>query len=746
MKGIFSRRSFLATSGLSAGFLLGCSSIPVIPKRPQPGTEAALGWISLTPTGHWRLYSPRMEMGQNIMSSLREVAALELGVSADQIEVQLPSTNDIALVKATVGSDSVRELCAPVARACYALRTELLRRAALRLPQAARERLQFQGDTVQDGAGASIALRELALPATTLDAIDTPLEQLRFFKTPLSQAQKTKPFAQSEAIVRGQALYAGDVRLPGMLYAIVLRSPWPDRDVAPSSLVAWNEAAVRAIPGFRAIVQHPLLAGPALVAARMSAVEAMRSAADAQWSTPALATADPMHIVDVDKVLATGKFTKRMGSVQDGAWAVDMRLDVPLASHAFIEPRCAVAQPQEGGGMRLWCGTQDVFYVRDVLRRDLDVSTEKVQVQAMRIGGSFGGKTIAMVEREAALIAKALGKAVKVQWSRADEFQAGFHRQPASQRIRARLNAQGMISDWQHNLSTSHVLFTNAVLPAWMQKITDLIGDDGAARGQAPVYGFTRQQLNMQLTRLPVLTGPWRGLGAGANVLAIEMAMDAAALAARVDPVQFRLAHLKGSATDNPAGDATRVAQCLEKVVNLARKLPLAHVNNSLLATENITNLRSISAQGVACGAYKGMAYAAAVAQVVLVLNAAKKIHSIRVSKLWCTHDCGRLIDAQGVLAQVQGNLVWTLGMVLTEQLDASRGTASALNFSGYTIPRIYDIAPMEIELIESTAAPSGAGETAMVAGAGAIANAVVRAMREAGLSSPQSIPIRAQG
>jgi isoquinoline 1-oxidoreductase subunit beta len=744
MNTTLSRRGFLAASGLSASFLIGCSSIPAIPKRPQPSTEAAMGWISLMPTGQWRLYSPRMEMGQNILSSLREVVALELGVSAEQIQVQLPSTREIALVKATVGSDSLRELCLPLARACFALRAELMRRAQQRLPQSAYDTFKIMGDAVQDGAGASVSLRELALPAISLEAKDTPMEQLRFFKTPLSQAYQPKAFAQGEAIARGQALYAGDVRLPGMLYAVVLRSPWADRDVAPSSLTAWNEAAVRAVPGFQAIVQHPLLAGPALVATRMSAVEIMRSAADAKWSQPALAVADPMQIVDVDKAMAAGSFTKSKGSVQQGAWAVDMRLDVPLASHAFIEPRCAVAQPQEGGGMKLWCGTQDMFYIRDVLKRDLDVAVEKIEVQAMRIGGGFGGKTIATAEREAALIAKALGKPVKVQWSRADEFQAAFQRQPTSQRIRARLDEKGMISDWQHSLSTSHVLFTNAVAPPWMQRVTNLIGDDGAARGQAPVYGFSRQQLNMQLTRLPVLTGPWRGLGAAPNVLAIEMAMDAAALAAKADPVEFRLAHLKASAADNPAGDAQRVAQCLQKVVLLAKNRPVAVVNRARSATESIASAKMISAQGVACGAYKGMAYAAAVAQVELMIGAGNKLQSIRVSKLWCTHDCGRMIDAQGVLAQVQGNLVWTLGMVLTEHLDAPRGTSEALNFSSYSIPRISDIPPMEIELIESNASPSGAGETAMVAGAGAIANAVVRAMREAGLPAPKSVPIKA--
>jgi isoquinoline 1-oxidoreductase subunit beta len=731
MTNTLSRRGFLAASGISVTFLVGCSSIPAIPKRPQPTVEAAQGWISLTPEGQWRLYCPRMEMGQNILSSLREVAAIELAIPAEQIQVLLPSTRNIPLVKATVGSDSIRELCLPIARACHALRTEVLRRAALRLPNTPADQLQLSANVVAGSSGASVTLRELAQPAFTVDAKDIPIEQLRFSKAPPSEAYRNKTFVQAEAIARGQALYAADIRLPGMLYAIVLRSPWADRAATPSSLQKWNEAAVRAVPGFHSIVQHPLLAGPALVAKRISAIELMRNAANAQWTEPAMAVADPMQIIDVDTIASSGRFTKSKGKVQEGSWDVDMRLDLPLASHAFIEPRSAVAQPLEGGAIKVWCGTQDMFYIRDVVRRDLDMAIEKVEVQAMRLGGGFGGKTIATVEREAALIAKATGKAVKVQWFRTDEFQAAFHRQPTSQRIRARLDAKGMISDWQHSLSTSHVLFTNAILPPWMQRLTNLIGDDGAARGQAPVYGFTRQQLNMQLSRTPVLTGPWRGLGAGPNVLAIEMAMDAAALAAKADPVEFRLAHLKASAIDNPAGDAKRVANCLQKVALLAKNKP----------SEKDPSNRVITSQGVACSAYKGAAYAAAIAQVEVVATADKRIQSIRVSKLWCTHDCGRMVDAQGVLAQVQGNLVWTIGMVLTEYMEAPRGTSTALNFSNYAIPKIADIPPMEVELLESSEAPTGAGETAMVAGAGAIANAVVRALRQAGITVPQKLP-----
>jgi isoquinoline 1-oxidoreductase subunit beta len=729
------RRSFLIASGISASFLVGCSALPAIPKRPQPSTQAATGWISLTPDGQWRLYSPRMEMGQNILSSLREVAAVELGISAEQIQVQLPSTDDIALVKATVGSDSLRELCVPLASACFALRAEIMRRATSRLPNSNFGGLEFLDGFVQNAVGNRIALKDLAAPAMSLDAKDIGSEQLKFFKATTSNAYIAKLFVDGEKIARGQPLYAADIRIPGMLYACVLRSPWVDPALGPSNLLSWNEVAVRSVPGFHSVVIHPLFAGPALIATRISAIASMQMAAQAKWSRPVLAETDPVRLVDIDRVWPQIK--------TDNTWNVDLRVDMPLAAHAFIEPRCAVAQPHDQG-IKLWTGTQDLFYVRDVVSRDLGLKPDQVQVQAMRIGGAFGGKTIATVEREAALIAKAVGKPVKVQWSRADEFQAGFHRQPTSTRIRARLDTSGMIVDWQHHLSTSHVLFTNAVLPMWMQRLTNIIGDDGAARGQTPIYGFTRQQLKMHLTRLPVFTGPWRGLGAGPNVLAIEIAMDQAAAAAQTDPVEFRLKHLAVAAQDKNAGDAKRAALCLQKVIALAQKKPLGTDSWSAGNANSLASRRAFTAKGVACGAYKAMSYAAAMAQVEVTLNASNELQSIVVKKLWCTHDCGRVIDAQGVLGQVQGNLVWTLGMVLLEQLDAPTGTANALNFSEYAIARITDVPPMEIELIESIAPPSGAGETAMVAGAGAIANAAIRAMKMAGLALPTRFPLRA--
>ena len=752
MRAHWSRRRFLIGAGLSVSFLGACSVIPPIPKRPDPKTNDALGWISLTEEGQWRLYSPRMEMGQNILSGLRDIAATELGIAPGAIEVSLPTTSDIARVKATVGSDSIRELALPLAQACYTLRMAVLERArqALQMPSNDAvniDSLSLVDDVVVTREGQRLSLKALAKPALQLEALQVPREKLRLFDSrvivaPNAKKRSASPFAQQQAILKGEALFAADIRLPKMLYALVLRSPWPDKGLAASKLLRWNQAAISAVPGFHRVVEHPLLAGPALIATRIAALETMRVAANAQWESPKLAQANPMQMIDIDAAIKTNQFTKTKGSTTS-APNIDMRLDIPLASHAAIEPRCAVAQPSGTGGLTLWTGTQDPFYVRDVIQRDTGLPLEKIIVHAMGIGGSFGGKTIATVEREAAVLALALGRAVKVQWSRSDEFQAGFHRQPSSHRIQARLDANGVISEWRHSLSTSHVLFTNAILPPWLQALTNLIGDDGAARGQAPIYGFGRQQLDLKLTRLPVLTGPWRGLGAGPNVLAIEMAMDLAARRAGTDPLSFRLKHLTQAPPDQTSGDPRRLAHCLNEVTKLAQSKPLTAQEQQRHLAKLDSSLKIFKAQGLAGGAYKGLSLAAALAEVVIGVNAEGQVIFIRTLKLWCTHDCGHVINELSVEAQIQGNLVWSIGMVLKERLDARQGTPEQTNFAQYNLPTIGDVPSMEIQLIESTAAPSGAGETAIVAGAGAIANALVRAYLAAGLVAPTTLPIQ---
>jgi CO/xanthine dehydrogenase Mo-binding subunit len=409
------------------------SRVPVIPERPRPNGETALGWITHV-DGRFVLTLPRAEMGQNIATALKQIACTELGTDLDMVDVVLHAT-DMPGVKATVGSESVMLFAEPLAQACAALRDALA----------------------------------VGKVAGQVRVTSRPVAELRSLRVG-GLIGASPEITQGRGIVTGAPLYAGDVRLPGMQYGRVLRA---HASVEVSSRpLRWSLEAARAVPGFVAVIEDcgpPIgkAQGLGIVATRPGALDAIAEALQIEWSVSApQVRSDIARAIDVDARLAAGPMSHLVldGSPDDGRWDVDLRIDVPMAAHGPIEPRAAVAVWQDGG-LRVWAGTQDAFFIRDFLADAFGLSEETVTVQSCRIGGAFGGKTICTVEAEAAALTLAIGGPVKVQWTRGQEFALGFHRPPSSHRIRARV-AQGRITDWDHAQMSSHIMFTAAVVPA----------------------------------------------------------------------------------------------------------------------------------------------------------------------------------------------------------------------------------------------------------------------------------------
>lgn len=664
-----SRRHFmrLVGGGLTVVLLPGCA-IPVIPKRPAPDLDAALGWVRHA-DGRYTLWLPRVEMGQNILTALKQIACAELGVPWEQVEARLPSTRDIGRVKATVGSDSVKDYALPLAQACALLREAVAR----------------GGFDAKAEAPPAMALR---------------------FLQPGALAPRV-PLEQGRAIVTGQALYAADVRRPGLVYGRVLYAPsTPEFESAPLSL---DETAARAVPGFVALVRDAGFTqgraqGLGIVARTPGALDRIEQALALRWQIQDVSARPSWQDqLDVDRALARqGQLPHAVhdDSVPpDGPWDLDLRFDIPPAAHAAIEPRAAVADFNARGQLQLWVGNQDVFYVRDVVAKRLGLGEDEITVQAQRVGGAFGGRTLCTVELEAAQLARAVQRPVKVQWTRAQEFRQAFHRPPSSHRVRVRLQ-DGQLKDWSHAFVSGHILFTNAAMPPWMQSISHFLGDNGVARGARLPYRAPRKDTRFALERLPLLSGPWRGLGAGPNHFVTESVVDECAHRAAQDPLAYRLAHL-----DHP-----RLARVLQRVAQLARWGEAPSISADGLR----------HGRGLACGIYKDMSYAAVVADVTVDAAGA-----VRVRKLWCAHDCGRVINAEQVRAQCEGNLVWGLGMVLVEGLRFEGPGVAATSFADSPIPRWDEVPELEVALVDHGEPPTGAGETAIVAASAAIANAI---------------------
>ncbi len=494
-------------------------------------------------------------------------------------------------------------------------------------------------------------------------------------------------------IVRGTETYSRDVRLPGMRYGAIARPPQ-----LGAALISFNRDAAMAVDGVQSVVEHDGRVG--VVATTPMASRLGIAALDVRWqalSDDALARAQVS--LDIDEFITGGRLDHtgdEQGSLSDGRARAEqnfsLRYDSPMVAHAAMEPRAGVAQCYRNGNdyiCEVWTGSQDPWLIQSAVADELSIGRSSVIVHNHRIGGAFGGRVLCQASVEAAWLSQAVNTPVKVQWSREDEFRYNYVGPQFSTRIEAGLDADARICYWHHRAVGAPVLTSSMFFPANLHWLANLIPDPGTKRGMIAPYQFANRQSDYADERVPMPTGPWRGLGAAPNTFAIECVMDELAVAADVDPIEFRLQHL-----DNP-----RLAACLQRLRDMT------HSKSAPL--------------GIAAAVYKEVTFLAIAAEVRVDST------GVAVTRLFCVHDCGRVISPDQVRAQIEGNLVWGIGMALKENFRLVEGIAQTANFDRYDLPRQSDVPDFTIELIESDEPPSGAAEAAFAPVAAAIANAV---------------------
>jgi isoquinoline 1-oxidoreductase beta subunit len=717
------RRRFLKATGWTAAgvtllYLGGRRVLSVLPSFDMPGEDAGAAWLQILPDGRCRMLCPRAEMGQNASIGLAQIAAEELNLEVEEIELRFPDTREIPQVVLTAGSMSMALFSEPTARAAAALREVLRARAA--------ERAGVAPAAVEDRAGGFslpggriVSYGDLAAgKAVVLDAGHLPEAPLYSFDPARAQRQIGRGAAphQAHAIVTGSPVFACDVRLPQMLYGRRVRPP-----ARSARLVGVDDARARRVPGLVQVVVDAEQGLAGVVCETPGSVDAAVDALDVRWELPGPFDQHTIdELVDVDAALSRGDLEHTpLGDRIDAdpAWDVDLRFEVQLQSHAMQEPRAAVARfgRDEGReGVELWTGSQDAFVVQRHAARDLGLPEERVIVHTHRMGGGFGGREHYDVERDAARLARAVGRPVKVQWSREDEFRAARNRPASTHRLRLRADERGRITDWWHAFVSGYIVFARERLPGWLLSPARLFGDLGVARGSRPPYAAERRRVEYEDVDLPVDLGTWRSLGAAPNTFAIESAIDELALLRNRDPVELRLASL--------APGHERLAFCLRRTRELAEKRALPRGAGV--------------GRGYACGVYEEKSFVAASADVRF--DAATG--AIDVLRMCCVQDVGLAINPDQLRAQIEGNLVWGLGMALTERVEIGQSDVASLNFDRYAVPRMRDVPELEIEIVSPRdIPPAGAGETALIVGAPAIANA----LRRAGGRRHTALPIR---
>jgi len=664
-------------------------------------------WLHVHRDGTVSIYSGKVEIGQGILTALAQIAAEELGIAVERIRMVPADTALSPDEGVTSGSLSIQDSGVALRRACAQARTLLLERATARLGVSGGD-LRVEDGSVH-AAGRSTSFWECADDAL----FDRDVEETAALRSPRDYRVVGKPAPRRDLPdkIAGRPRFIQDMALPGMLYGRVVRPPHNF-----AGLISLDDSKVKSMPGLAAIVRDGGFVG--VLAERedvaISAQRALRLAAS--WRE-----ADPPPR-DVHTWLKEHAAEHRVISEKENAdarsratRALEASYTKPFLSHASIGPSCAIAQIDDGK-LTVWTHSQGIFNLRRDLALALGMPEDAIVVRHAEAAGCYGHNGADDAALDAALLARAArGRPVQVQWMRDDEFAWAPCGPAMALSLRAALDAHGGIVDWEHELwSNGHSSRPGraddpALLAAWHlarphkrpSAINMPLPAGAADRNAIPIYDFPSQRVvNHYVREMPVRTSALRSLGAYANVFAIESFMDELAQTAGIDPIAFRLRHLK-----DPRGRA--VIEAAAWRAEWDRWKPAEGRGH-----------------GIGFARYKNLgAYCAAVAEVEVG-------HDVRVERLILAVDVGLVINPDGVINQIEGGAIQSTSWTLKEQVKlGARGIAS-LGWEDYPILKFSEAPVVEVELIDRPELPAvGAGEAAQGPTAAAIANAVAHAL-----------------
>ena len=630
-------------------------------------------YLRIGKDGRVTVFSGKIEMGQGTMTSLAQMAAEDLRVSLERIDMIMGDTDLVPYDRGTWGSMSTR-FFGPAVRAAAAKGREVLLDLASQRLATPLDRLE-----VKDGVITSITDRSRVVtyaelaggePITHTVDREAVLKSVREFET---MGTPTKRIDALDKIT-GKAKYAGDIQLPGMLHARLLRPP-----AHSSVLQGVDTSEAEKVPGAIIVNQDEIIA--ALHEDPEQAEQAL-GLIEADWRTPEphvddttiwdyLRSKDPGgEPDDVRGSTAEGarQSTKRFSSTyRAGYWA-----------HAPIETHTATATTQDGR-ITIWASTQSPFGNQAAVAEALGIPKEKVRVITPYVGGGFGGKGPAYQVVEAARLTRIVGRPVQVAYTRAEEFFYDTFQPAAFIEIDSGLDAEGVISLWDY-----HVYFA---------------GDRGAEQ----LYDVPNSKIVVHSRGWrapgvhPFATGAWRAPGANINIFAKESQIEVMAAAAGVDPIEFRLRNT----TDK------RLRSVLEAVAEVYGWEPQPGPSGRGL--------------GVACGIDAGT-YVAHIAEVVVDRTTGE----VQVKRVVCAQDMGVVVNPEGARMQMEGCIMMGLGYVFRENLRFRGGEILDTNFDTYEIPRFSWMPEIDTVLVKNDALdPQGGGEPAIIGMGAAVANAI---------------------
>jgi nicotinate dehydrogenase subunit B len=633
-------------------------------------------YLHIAQDGQITLFSGKIEMGQGVMTSLTQMAAEELGVDLATMHIVMGDTDSCPWDMGTFGSLTTR-MFGPAVRAAAAQARLILTDLAAQRLDVPRDRLTVENGViyVTGDRGKHVSYGELAQGQRITHTVDEKavLRSVRDFRVMGRSPQRLDAHAK----VTGAAQYAGDIRLPGMLYARILRPP-----AHGATLKHADTSAAAALSGVTVVNQDGLVA---VLAADPETAEQALGLVTAQFDVPP-ATVDAESIYDhlvqaapaVRTVAQEGDLAAGRGQCTH---VVESTYYHGYVAHAPMEPHTATAQ-LEDGKMTVWSSTQAPFSQQTTIAQAIGFGPEKVRVITPYVGGGFGGKVPGRQAVEAAQLAKITGKPVQVAWTRAEEFFYDTFDPAAVIKISSGIDAQAKLVLWDYQVYAAGARGTDVFY--------DVPNHSVRVYGE---WGGAPEGLH------PFSVGAWRAPGANANRFAGEQQIDAMARAAGVDPLEFRLQNTKDP----------RMIPVLKAVAKASNWKPSS------------APAKSGHGRGLACGIDAG-AYVAHVADVTVDRATGR----VRVERVFCAQEMGVVVNPVGAKMQMEGCITMGLGYALSEELRFEGGNVLDANFGTYHLPRFSWVPQIETVLVPNDGlAPQGGGEPAIINMGAVLANAI---------------------
>jgi nicotinate dehydrogenase subunit B len=674
------RRDFLKSlgGGLFVFVTLGESEAlerALIQRRGYPTDINA--YLRIAPDGGVTFFSGKIEMGQGVITSLAQMAAEDLRVPVARIEMVMGDTDRCPYDSGTYGSLTTR-MFGPAVRAAAAKAREVLKDLAARRLGVPVEALSVEDGVVRVTAEPArrVSYGELVRGEPITHTVDREavLRSVREFTV------MSRPLGRTDAIekVTGRAEFAGDVRLPGMLYARVLRPP-----AHGATLRRLDLSAVERLDGVTVVREDDLVA---VLHADPESAQAARALIQAEWDVPE-PTVDTESIFDHLVANAPrGRVNDPRGEVEAGraasATVVEETWLDGYVAHAPIEPHTSLAR-LEGGRMTVWASTQTPFPDQSSIARAIGFAPEDVRVITPFVGGGFGGKTSGRQSLEAARLAKAVGRPVQVAWDRAEEFFYDTFRPAAVVKIAAGVDGSGRMSLWDY-----HVYFAGARGSEQFYEVP---------HNRITVYGEWGGGGGGSGDAHPFAVGAWRAPACNTNTFARESMIETLAVRSGVDPVAFRLRNIA----------EPRLRRTLEIAAERFGWTPATGPSGR--------------GWGVSCSFDAGT-YLAHMAEV----EVDERSGAVRVVRVLCAQDMGIVVNPLGATLQMEGCITMGLGYALTEDVRFRGGEILERNFDTYLLPRLSMLPEIETVLVPNDDLdPQGGGEPAITGMGAVIANAI---------------------